>query len=551
MIHCLLVHITRNHRGQAIRNERRMVCEEIPIGRASECKIHLPDHRVDLHHAVIRHTDDGRLFIECNNAALDINGAFEQHADLTPGTRILIGPYELVVEGTPSNEMLVLSYELIHPLPDSLSTIKAHTTLTGIGLSKRKPALWLAALVIFAFLVLPIAYALSPSLHKALQRLPMAPDEPWNVGHMSPGHRALSAKCNVCHQRPFKAVADRACQDCHKNVANHIAGKELHAQVFKDMRCAECHLDHRGLKGLVRHDTAQCVACHGNIKARHAQTKLPDIHDFSQDHPAFRLTIRTGPGEQDTKRVLQTDKANLIENSGLKYSHEEHFDKALIELPDSGKTRDIQCDDCHKMDDAGVGFDPMTMTMTCQQSKCHALEFSPQVEGRKVPHAPEKTVMTTLREFYASRAISKTYVEGVTIDDLRRARNWAYTQADKNAKILFTETGEGTCLECHEVSHDAKNQEVPWSVAPVYLNDHWLPKSRFPHAKHRTEKCTACHDVTHSRKSSDVAIPSIKKCRECHVGSKQTKTLVSSTCDTCHNFHGVLAQQTAHQTVPE
>src|SRR5512137_1584501 len=141
MINCLLIHITRNHRGQAIRNERRMVCEEIQIGRASDCKIHLPDHRVDLHHAVIRHTDDGKLFIECKGAALDINGAFEQHADLTPGTRILIGPYELVVEGTPSNEILVLSYELIHPLPDSLSINKSNTTLAGIGFSKRKPAL--------------------------------------------------------------------------------------------------------------------------------------------------------------------------------------------------------------------------------------------------------------------------------------------------------------------------------------------------------------------------------------------------------------------------
>jgi hypothetical protein len=203
------------------------------------------------------------------------------------------------------------------------------------------------------------------------------------------------------------------------------------------------------------------------------------------------------------------------------------------------------------MDDAGNGFDRMTMNMSCQQSKCHALEFTPRVEGRQVPHAAVKTVMTTLREYYASKAIARATAQGAVIDDLRRARNWANTQADNNAKVLFTETGEGTCLECHEVAHDASNQEVPWSVAPVFINDHWLPKSRFPHAKHRTEKCTACHDVTHSDKSSDVAIPDIKKCRECHVGSKQTKTRVSSSCDTCHNFHGVLAQSAAHQAVPE
>jgi hypothetical protein len=130
-------------------------------------------------------------------------------------------------------------------------------------------------------------------------------------------------------------------------------------------------------------------------------------------------------------------------------------------------------------------------------------------------------------------------------------RNWAFAQADNNAKRLFTESNEGTCLECHEISHDAKNKEVPWTVAPVQINEHWLPKSRFPHAKHRTEKCTACHDVSHSDKSSDVAIPNIKKCRECHVGSVQTKTRVSSTCNTCHNFHGARAEPPVHHPALE
>ena len=544
MIHCLLIQITRNHRGQAIRNERSILCEEIQIGRASECKIHLPDHRVNLHHAVIKHSDVGRLYIECEGPSLDINGSFEHYAELTPGTRILIGPYELIVEAGPSNEILVLSYELIHPLADVnlASTAKASTTLAGTGLSKRKPALWLAALVAFAFLILPVTYALSPKLHKFLERLPMTPDGSWDAGQMSPGHRALSTKCNTCHQLPFKAVPDKACKNCHQSVANHIKDDVLHERVFKNKRCAECHLDHRGQKGLVRHDTPQCVACHGNIKTRDAQTKLPNIHDFSVDHPAFHLMIRTGPGEYDTKRVLQTDKANLVEKSGLKYSHEVHFDKALIELPGSADTRDIQCDDCHKMDDAGVGFEPMTMAMTCQQSNCHALDFSPRVEGRQVPHAAEKTVMTALREFYASRAISETYLEGVTIDDLRRARNWARTQADSNAKFLFSEAREGTCLECHEVSYDDNNKKVPWQVTPVRVTDHWFPKSRFPHIKHRTTKCTACHDVMHSDKSSDVVIPTIVKCKECHVGSKQAISRVSSTCDTCHIFHGDVAQ---------
>lgn len=544
MIRCLLIHISRNQRGQVIRQEQRIESDNLDIGRAAECKIHLPDHRVSLHHAAIHHSDDGRLYIEGIKSPLDFDGKFERSAELVPGMRIHIGPYELVVEAIANQEEFVLSYELIHPLPEHSTSIAGRTpmTLEETGLSKRRIALWLAAIIAVAFLILPISYALNPKLHKVLEGMPVTPDEPWNAGNMSPGHRALTTKCHTCHQQPFKAVENKACEGCHKNLPNHIADTALHAQVFKQVRCSECHLDHRGKSGLVRHDSQQCVVCHDKIKTRSKDTDLSNISDFNADHPAFRLSVRTGPGDKDVARIRQTDKARLVEKSGLKYSHQVHFDKALIELPDD-KTRDIKCSDCHVPNEASTGFKPMSMPLTCQQSKCHSLELTPPIEGRHVPHASEKTVMTTLRELFASRAINTIYKNGVTVDDLKRVRRWAETEANKNAVVLFTKEEEGTCLECHEVTNDPKNTETPWTVAPVRVTDHWLPKSHFPHDKHSTVKCTDCHDVMKSDKSTDIAIPNIVKCRECHVGSKQTKTGVSSSCDTCHNFHGVQAQE--------
>ena len=550
MIRCLLIHISRNQRGQTIRQEQWVESDHLDIGRAAECNIHLPDHRVNLHHASIYHADDGRLYIEGEKTPLSIDDAFDQSAELAPGMRILIGPYALVAEAILNSEELTLSYELIHPLPES-SAIPANRTpmtLEETGLSKRRIALWLAGLIAVAFLILPIAYALSPKLHKALENLSITPDEPWNAGNMSPGHRALTAKCNTCHQRPFMAVENAACESCHKSTPHHIANATLHEKVFKEVRCSECHLDHRGRAGLVRHDTQQCVVCHGNIKARHDASKLANIHDFSTRPPAFRLTIRTGPGEQNIERIRQTDKARLVEISGIKFSHQVHFDKALIELPNTGKTRDIQCDDCHKSDGAGQGYQPMTMAVTCQQSKCHALDFNPPVEGRNVPHASVQTVMTTLREFFAHRALYRISPDNSGIENVRSLRYWANAEADRNAEFLFTKSEEGTCLECHDVSRDDSSREVPWKVAPVHITDSWLPEARFPHDKHQTAKCTDCHDVMHSDKSTDVAIPTINKCRECHVGSRQTKTQVSSTCDTCHDFHGVAKQHPSRPT---
>ena len=39
-----------------------------------------------------------------------------------------------------------------------------------------------------------------------------------------------------------------------------------------------------------------------------------------------------------------------------------------------------------------------------------------------------------------------------------------------------------------------------------------------------------------SNKSSDVLIPSIKVCRDCHAGERST-SLLASTCIDCHRFH--------------
>ena len=545
MIRCTLIHISRNKRGQAIRQAQLVESDHISIGRAADCRIHLADHRVSLHHATIRRSDDGRLYIEGEGNPLSIDGSIEQNSELVAGKRILVGPYELVVEGIPDTDALNLSYELVHPLSES-GSLREHQspmTLEATGLSKRRISMWLGSMIAVLFLIVPIIYALSPTMHKMLEKLPMTPDESWNAGNMSPGHRALTTKCTTCHQKPFQPVGNQACESCHKNLAPHIPDPKLHQEVFMGKHCSECHLDHRGRKGLVRNDNQQCVICHGNITNLNPKTLLSNIHDFGGDHPAFRLSVRSGPGQHDTLRIRQSEKEKLVEHSGLKFSHEVHLDKALIELIPDGRTRDIRCDDCHKPDDAGRGFEPMTMASTCQQSKCHSLEFDPPVEGRHVPHASVRTVMTALREYFASKALHRLNTSEVDAGNVRSLRERAMSETSHNAEFLFTQSKEGTCLECHEISRNNDNIDAPWSVEDVHINDRWLPNARFPHSKHQTSKCKDCHDIRHSDKSSDIAIPDIRNCRECHVGSKQTKTQVASTCNTCHTFHGVSARQ--------
>jgi predicted CXXCH cytochrome family protein len=64
-----------------------------------------------------------------------------------------------------------------------------------------------------------------------------------------------------------------------------------------------------------------------------------------------------------------------------------------------------------------------------------------------------------------------------------------------------------------------------------------MPSARFNHKSHAQAKCADCHDVAGSKKSSDVAMPTIKACRECHGGSRPAEGKVMSNCMLCHGFH--------------
>jgi len=545
MIRCLLAQISHNQSGQPVRKELLITGETIQIGRAAGCKISLLDHRVNLHHAVIRRSDEGKLFIDAEeDANITINGSSGLSAEFTPGTHVLVGPYELIAETPADDYDLVLSVEMVHPLPDDhehISVKQAPVTLSGTGLSKRRLALWLAGAIVLVFLILPMIPTLSPTLPKWVTSSQASIKKSWQLGEMSRGHQLISAKCDVCHQKPFEAVPDKACESCHKTVARHIADKTLHANAFKDMRCGECHHEH---KGEVRQGTqdAQCVACHGNIQKKNDKTKLPNIRDFSKEHPAFSLTFKTGHKDSDVIRIPQADKTKLVEKSGLKFSHKVHLDKEGVSSPEGDTI--LECRDCHQLDAAGARFRPISMEKDCQQSGCHALNFKPPVLKRQIPHSSEQKLMVTLREYYATAAISKVAAGGklqcgtgvgVGKNQLERALDCANHNAYANAEILFKPNSG--CGECHEITPVADDKEVPWKVTPVTITGHWLRNSHFTHAKHSTAKCTECHDKTRSEKSSDVAIPAIEKCRECHVGNKQVKNRINSGCDNCHGFH--------------
>lgn len=547
MIYCLLVMITRNSRGQAIREEREIVGESLQIGRGANCVVHLPDPRINLNHAAIQYAEDGKLYLESINELLNFNGEFRKRDALRAGSSIVIGPYQFIVEGKDKDHDLILGYELIQPLSNEQAELKnrSRTDLSQTGLSKRFIALILAGLIALAFLILPILNAVNPVVQNASAHLPIALDEAWNPGPISSSHQAFAKDCRQCHTKPFVQVEDQACKSCHHDIGDHLKNQTMQAGFFGEMRCASCHLEHKQSHAIALSNPTLCVDCHGDLKkkaAKYPNIAFNDIHDFSSDHPGFKLSIKTGASPQAIQRIDQTDKARLIENSGLKFPHDVHLSAKGIKSPD-GRVN-LQCSNCHSPDEAGVRFKPVSMQSHC--ASCHQLEFEPAVTSRQVPHGGVSDVMTTLREFYGSQSVAESSIDVATVDGLlrrpeqanakaerTRASDWANKKANAIATDLFEVR---VCVTCHQVTRLDSNDQ-PWKIAPINITQHWLPKNNFAHHQHANEKCSACHNVSTSKQSTAIAIPGINTCRTCHAGATPARNKVTSTCESCHGFH--------------
>ena len=539
MISCLLIHVSRNQQGLPVRKESIIAGESIQIGRGAACRIHLPDHRVNLLHAAVKRSEDGTLYIDGeNDETININGFIAQSAALSPGTHIEIGPYLLIVEPKPGGHDIALSVEMAGPLPEQAAAIAcraAPVTLAALGLSKRKIGFGLAAFILFLFLLLPLLPSASSVFDKWQATLPVTLTDSWNPGPLSDGHSAFGAKCSTCHQRAFRAVSDDTCEGCHKQVAMHLAKDQLQTKTFKDIRCSYCHQDHRGKAGLVLHDSSRCVACHGDIKSKDADTELDNVHDFATDHPPFHITF---PDGKKTVRVRQDEKGKLAEKPGLKLNHQVHLDKKGLLTP-KGNTVMV-CRDCHIIEESGTHFAPMTMKQTCQQSQCHVQYFTEPVE-EVVPHGSEREVVNRLLGLYAkwladspAGNMAACKLAGGTGNTAKRTLDCVNDLALKYAATFFKENLE--CGQCHEIEPSG-NKDVPWKIAPLHINRDYQPGAVFPHSKHDTVACTECHDKVNSKPSAEIAMPAIEKCRECHAGNRSAKGKISGACDSCHQFH--------------
>jgi hypothetical protein len=408
------------------------------------------------------------------------------------------------------------------------------------------------------------------------------PDTVWSSGPLSNAHAALSNNCGACHQKAFVAASDAACQACHKPdlLPNHAPLARLqkgrapetglvavaHQGLNLDpSRCTSCHKEHDGPTMPLNVATSFCTDCHQGLKGRLPDTSLANVPDWPQ-HPEFRPLLVAQPA-LDKPLLHRVALPQARDNPGLIYPHDIHqsASNAVANMARAqglpvARNGALPCSYCHQPDSDGIRFKPIAMEKNC--GACHDLAFAR--DGgimRTLPHGKPEQVAGMIRDFYLSLSVApRTGVQRIAFERRQpgqlaaaESANLAFVspaeaQAQARAAVVRVFSKGGVCSDCHAIADNGSADLARrFTIMPVTLTDHFLTKGRFPHKAHRSydlkvgeAACVACHTgALKSKLASDVLVPDVASCRECH---GRAPTIISAKkapddCTSCHGFH--------------
>jgi predicted CXXCH cytochrome family protein len=528
--------------------EYTLQTSRLTIGRDSGQCLQLIDPRAELQHAVIQPVG-GRLRIESvKRGGLRVNGARRSVAPLAEDDVVLIGTTSIRVRRARRDAPVELEIEEPAALGECDPAERHALSLRDAGLTARKWS-WALVLTIVAFLLLaPLSASLFPPARDVLRTSAMAPsDKLWQAGALHESHQFIGGNCNACHSVPFRRVANAECTACHTSVQHHVDVRTADTALFQERRCGNCHVEHEEPSMLVSRDSRLCADCHGRLDTLKKNTALANVSDFGADHPDFRLTMIEPGGPAQWHAVREPRDTRPAERSGLTFSHAVHLDPKGIKSPVGYEK--LACASCHQTESSGRHMLPIRMETHC--ARCHSLRFDEHDPSTTVPHGDLPAVFETLQAHFIRRYLETTRPPGTEAsttvrrpggeaeimdrDEQRRARDWADKQSLLIARELLEER---VCNECHRITRvPGANGFAQWRVEPVRITQDWMPLARFSHLSHATTACNKCHaDASASKKSSDVLMPKIGVCRECHGGGGDTDRLPSD-CGMCHAFH--------------
>ena len=569
------------------RRETLLEGAELRVGRGADVDVNLPDVNVAYHHASLTEGSEGLVLTAVGGSVIEVNGSPVEKVVMAAGVTARIGMYELQGENAPDHadravalSKLDIEDVVVSELPQQIAE----------SLPSRRRLSWLAVIAVIAlFVAWPlfdimqrqapdpneiIVKGMTPQTEASLAssqqairtaEAPMASaagyspmEAAWLSGPMSRAHAGLAEDCSACHVRPFEMTTNESCLSCHAEVDQHGDVGTHPILALDNFRCAACHKEHVGGDAPIERASTVCTDCHLNLKTMSPDTTLLNVGDFGKEHPQFRPTLVTGVENIDgvltplTVRAPVDAQFPLKEVSGLNFPHNVHLnEKGVRGLGRaSDKTWDMGCNSCHVAEADGSLMRPIEMERDC--GYCHELTFKADNIDvlRELPHAKPTQVSEIIHDYYSARVLEGGVKvpgapegarrrPGTKLSDEDRAQSleWASQQAENELKgIMETRL----CGDCHiaaaDVEKDARGRTI-WRVEGALLQRHWMPKSFFEHGPHFAMDCVSCHEATKSKESSDVLMPGIEICQDCHLGEQAGDTTASSECLACHDFH--------------
>ena len=565
----LLRSVSHSAEGREIVRNRRVEGDRLTVGRDPACDVHLTDLAAALRHAVIER-EPGRLRISVEpGLSVELNGRKSSGGaiQLATGGDLLIAGHALrFMPAAAGCEDVEVAVERIGEAEVKLDkSAERLFTLAPVMPGKRSLAWLLALLVLGIGLAWPIK-AFYDRRERAETFARFHADEIWSSGSLSRAHAGLKSNCAACHVEPFEAVRDSACKTCHTSVHDHAdpfrlararpdLGRWRRIELaFKEKfdippgRCVECHTEHEGPQQMPATAQRFCADCHGDLKSKLPDTRLPDAGDFGRSHPSFSPVLIAGwNGERPQLRRLPLARRPQ-EESGLKFPHALHLSRTSgvaqmarrLGAP-YGFGPALECKDCHDPAPDGARFQPVDMQQDC--AMCHDLAFD-RSGGvtRTLRHGEPAQVVAELRDFYRGRAAPRPSVLAPAArrrpgdaPDLRNRIQFARGPSSAERAIRGVFSQGGACYDCHRVDAPPAGS-LDFRIRPVAFPLRYLHKGWFDHRAHATQSCSSCHAADRSNAASDLLIPDVTSCRTCHGGEGSSKP-VPSSCAMCHDYH--------------
>lgn len=496
----------------------------LKVGRGTNCDIVVESRLVSLVHAVFTIDQQGVWIEDAGSlAGVQVDGVLVKRQLLRRGAVVTLADLSLRID-IEDERVLVEQRIDRRALPSPEQSLREN--VARLDFAAKLPIPWkIAAGVTLAGILIFFLYPLRRQTHPG-----------WVAGPSSRAHAFFQRDCSACHDGNFSRVSDKKCSSCHE-MKQHAAAFHNPARKFelqaKQGMCVDCHREHSGDRITVK-DSALCSSCHSNIQQSVPDSSLVSFSDFGA-HPEFAITVT-----QEGKRSFVRLDTSPRDPSETKFNHKRHLSEP-IEGP-QGK-RSLACQECHE----GTGkFAPVSFERHCHS--CHSLAFDTSLPDIEAPHAAPDEVFSSLLKHYSLSTLAgisehsgkQRPIPGspAQIEETRRvARAVALSSARTAETQLFTKTA---CAVCHQVAERAERANGDGSrfeVRSAEITSEWFTRAHFSHAAHESLQCQGCHQgIMESEHTSELHMPSIKGCRDCHSSLGGDGT-IRSDCVMCHSYH--------------